>query len=215
MKIGVLGTGMVGTTLASKLVALGHEVKLGARDAGNPKASAWASKAGKGASQGTLADAARFGEIVFNCTLGTATLEALRAAGKENLKGKVLVDVSNPMESAGGALRLTTPPGTSQGEQVQKEFPEAKVVKALNTVNANVMVAPERVGGESDVFIAGDDAGAKEKVTALLRDFGWKRVHDLGGIAAARGMEAYLLFWVAVAAGLKTYDFNVRVVKPS
>src|SRR5206468_12719736 len=103
MKIGVLGTGMVGTTLASKLVALGHEVKLGARDAGNPKASAWASKAGKGASQGTLADAAKFGEIVFHCTLGTAALDALRAAGKENLKGKVLVDVSNPLEFVGGA----------------------------------------------------------------------------------------------------------------
>ena len=214
MKIGVLGTGMVGTTLASKLVALGHEVKLGARDAANPKASAWASKAGKGASPGTFADAAKFGEIVFHCSLGTTALDALRAAGKENLKGKVLVDVSNPLEFAGGAARLTTPPGVSLGEQVQKEFPEANVVKALNTVNANIMVAPDRVGGESDLFIAGNDAGAKEKVTALLRDFGWKRIHDLGGIAAARGTEAYLLFWLAVSAARKTYDFNVRVVQP-
>ena len=214
MKIGVLGTGMVGTTLASKLVALGHEVKLGTRDAGNPKASAWASKAGKGASPGTFADAAKFGEIVFNCTLGTAALDALRAAGKENLKGKVLVDVSNPLEFVGGAAGLTTSPGVSLGEQVQGEFPEAKVVKALNTVNANVMVAPERVGGDSDLFIAGDDAGAKEKVAALLHDFGWKRIHDLGGIVAARGTEAYLLFWLAVSAALKNYDFNVRVVKP-
>jgi hypothetical protein len=96
---------------------------------------------------------------------------------------------------------------------VQTEFPEAKVVKALNTVNANVMVAPERVGGESDLFIAGNDEGAKEKVTGLLQDFGWKRVHDLGGIAAARGTEAYLLFWLATATALKNYDFNVRVVK--
>ncbi len=214
MKIGVLGTGMVGTTLASKLAALGHDVKLGAREADNPKAAAWASKAGKGASQGAFADAAKFGEIVFSCTLGTAALDALRAAGKDNLKGKVLVDVSNPLEFVGGAARLTTPPGVSLGEQVQKEFPEAKVVKALNTVNANIMVAPERAGGESDLFIAGNDAGAKEKVSALLRDFGWKRIHDLGGIAAARGTEAYLLFWLAVSAALKNYDFNVRVVKP-
>ena len=214
MKIGVLGTGMVGTTLATKLAALGHEVKLGAREAGNPKAAAWVSKAGKGTSQGTFADAAKFGDVVFNCTLGTAELDALRAAGKDNLKGKVLVDVSNPLEFAGGAARLTTPPGVSLGEQVQKEFPEAKVVKALNTVNANVMVAPERVGGETDLFIAGNDAGAKEKVTALLREFGWKRIHDLGGIAAARGTEAYLLFWLAASAALKSSDFNVRVVKP-
>jgi 8-hydroxy-5-deazaflavin:NADPH oxidoreductase len=214
MKIGVLGTGMVGTTLAGKLVSLGNEVKMGARDAGNPKAKAWASGAGKGASSGSFADAARFGDVVFNCTLGAAALDALRAAGKDNLKGKVLVDVSNPLEFVDGAPRLTTPPGQSLGEQIQAEFPEAKVVKALNTVNANVMVAPERVGGESDLFIAGNDAGAKEKVTALLRDFGWKRIHDLGGIAAARGTEAYLLFWLPLSAALKTYDINVRVVKP-
>src|SRR5262245_25564851 len=213
MKIGVLGTGMVGTTLASKLVALGHEVKLGSREANSPKASAWTAKAGKGASQGKLEDAAKFGEIVFNCTAGAGTLEALRAAGKANLRDKVLVDVSNPLEFVGGAARLMTPPGVSLGEQVQKEVPETKAVKALNTVNGNTMVAPERVGGESDLFIAGNDAGAKERVTALLRDFGWKRIHDLGGIAAARGMEAYLLFWLAVSTALKTYDFNVRVVK--
>jgi predicted dinucleotide-binding enzyme len=214
MKIGVLGTGMVGTTLAGKLASLGHEVKMGSREANNPKAKAWAASAGKGASTGTFAEAARFGDVVFNCTLGTAALDALRAAGKDNLKGKVLVDVSNPLEFAGGTPRLTTPPGESLGEQVQKEFPEAKVVKALNTVNANVMVRPERTGGESDLFIAGNDAGAKEKVAALLKDFGWKRIHDLGGIAAARGMEAYLLFWLAVSSAFKTADFNVRVIRP-
>jgi predicted dinucleotide-binding enzyme len=214
MKIGILGTGMVGTTLATRLAALGHEVKLGSRGADNPKGKEWASKTGKGASHGTFADAAKFGEIVLNCTPGTATIEALRAAGKDNFKGKVLVDVANPLEFVGGAARLTTPPGVSLGEQVQQEFPEAKVVKALNTVNANVMVTPERAGGESDLFIAGNDAGAKEKVAALLRDFGWKRIHDLGGIAAARGTEAYLMFWLTTAGALKTYDFNVRVVKP-
>lgn len=214
MKVGVLGTGMVGTTLAGKIVSLGHEVRLGSREANNSKAAAWVSKSGKGASQGTFADAARFGEIVFNCTLGAAALDALRAAGKENLKGKVLVDVSNPLEFAGGAARLTTPPGVSLGEQVQKEFPDSQVVKALNTVNANLMVEPQRAGGESDLFIAGNHAAAKAKVTGLLHEFGWKRVHDLGGIAAARGTEAYLLFWLAASAALKTSDFNVRVVKP-
>ena len=213
MKIGVLGTGMVGTALAGKLVSLGHEVRLGAREAGNTKAKAWASSAGKGASSGAFADAAAFGEIVFNCTLGTAALDALRAAGKANLRGKVLVDVSNALEFSGGAPRLTTAQGESLGEQVQRELPETRVVKALNTVNANVMVAPERAGGESDLFIAGNDAAAKEQIRGLLRDFGWKHIHDLGGIAAARGMESYLLFWLALYQALKTADFNVRVVQ--
>ncbi len=213
MKIGVLGSGTVGTTLASKLAALGHEVKLGSRVADDAKGKKWASKAGKGASNGTFGDAAKFGEIVFNCTPGTVTIEVLRAAGSENLRGKVLVDVSNPMQFVEGAMRLTTAPGVSMGESVQKEFPDTKVVKTLNTVNSGIMVAPGRLKEESDLFVAGNDAEAKKAVTRLLQDFGWKRVHDLGGIAAARGMEAYLMFWLAAAGALKTYDFNVRIVR--
>lgn len=214
MKLGVLGTGMVGSAIAGKLVSLGHEVKMGAREAGNGKARAWAAAAGKGASTGTFAEAAAFGEIVFSCTLGTASLDALRAAGAENLRGKVLVDVSNPLDmSKGMPPTLFTGSGDSLGERIQREFPDAKVVKALNTVNANVMGDPGRVGGPSDVFVCGNALDAKGRVTGLLEDFGWSRVIDLGDITAARGMEAYLLLWLNLYGALKTADLNVRIVR--
>jgi predicted dinucleotide-binding enzyme len=217
MKIGVLGSGMVGSTLAGRLAALGHGVKMGAREAGNEKAKAWASGAGKGASSGTFAEAAAFGEIVLSCTLGEKALEALRAAKKENLEGKVVVDVSNPLDFSKGMPPrvLTGPNGESLGEQIQDAFPGARVVKALNTVNAAVMVDPRRVGGESDLFVCGNDASAKEKVVGLLRELGWTCVHDLGPIVAARGTEAYLLFWLTLMGALKTADFNVRIVRVS
>ena len=216
MKIGVLGTGMVGSAIASKLVALGHEVKMGAREAGNERARRWAESAGKGASAGTFAESAKFGEIVFSATLGTAALDAVRAAGRENLRGKVLVDVSNPLDfSKGAPPTLFTGPGDSLGERIQKALPDAKVVKALNTVNANLMGNPGRLSGESDLFLCGNDAGAKERVKALLQEFGWKSVIDLGDITGARGTEAYLLLWLSLYGALKTADFNVRVVRSS
>lgn len=214
MKIGVLGTGTVGSTLASKLVALGHEVRMGAREANNAKAKAWAESAGRGASAGDFADAAAFGEIVLSCTLGEKAVEALRAAKAENLRGKVVVDVSNPLDFSRGMPRvLTGPAGESLGEQIQQALPEARVVKALNTVNAGVMVDPRRVGGESDLFLCGNDAAAKTRVAALLKELGWTRIHDLGPIVSARGMEAYLLFWLTLMGAFKTADFNVRIVR--
>jgi predicted dinucleotide-binding enzyme len=214
MKIGVLGTGMVGGTLASKLVSLGHEVRMGAREPDNPKAKAWAESAGHGASAGDFAAAAKFGEIVLSCTLGEKSVEALQAAGKENLRGKVVIDVSNPLDfSRGMPPRVSTgPAGESLGEQIQQAFPEARVVKALNTVNAAVMVDPRRAGGESDLFLCGNDAGAKKTVTDLLKQLGWTRIHDVGDIRAARGTEAYLLFWLALRSAFQTADFNVRIV---
>jgi 8-hydroxy-5-deazaflavin:NADPH oxidoreductase len=140
MKLAVLGTGIVGATIASKLVALGHEVRMGSRTTGNERAVAWAEEAGAGASEGTFADAATFGEVVFNCTAGTASLEALSAAGEENLAGKVLVDVANPLDfSQGMPPTLAVCNTDSLGEQIQRAFPDARVVKTLNTVNAEVM----------------------------------------------------------------------------
>ena len=216
MKIGVLGTGMVGATLASKLVALGHEVRMGAREPGNPKAKGWAETAGGGASAGDFAGAAAFGEIVLSCTLGAKSVEALRAAGQENLRGKVVIDVSNPLDFSKGMppTLLTGEGGESLGEQIQRAFPEARVVKALNTVNCAVMVDPRRIGGESDLFLCGNDAAAKKTVTDLLKQLGWARIHDVGDIRAARGTEAYLLFWVGLMAAFQTADFNVRIVRP-
>ena len=216
MKIAVLGTGTVGQTIASKLVSLGHEVKLGSRSAGNPKAVDWVKKAGGGASEGTFADAAGFAELVFNCTKGAGSLEALRAAGAPNLEGKLLIDVTVPLDfSKGMPPSLFVCSTDSLGETVQREFPAAKVVKTLSTVNCSVMVDPRRVaGGEHDMFVAGNDADAKSQVSELLKSwFGWKNVLDLGDITAARGMEAYVLFWVRLWGALKTAEFNIKVMR--
>ena len=201
MKIGVLGTGMVGNAVAGKFVELGHGVRMGSREAGNEKARAWADAAGERASEGTFADAAAHGELVVNCTAGEHSLEALEQAGTDNLAGKVLLDVANPLDFSGGMPPTLGVANTdSLGEQIQRAFPEARVVKSLNTMNCQVMVEPTRVPGEHDVFVCGDDERAKSDVAALLRSFGWasERIVDLGGIRSARGMEMYLPLWLSL-----------------
>ena len=213
MKIGVLGTGMVGEAIASRLVSLGHEVKMGSRQAGNEKAVAWAAEASEAASEGSFADAAAHGEIVFNCTAGSASLQALDAAGAENLAGKVLVDVANPLDfSAGMPPTLSVCNTDSLGESIQRQFPDARVVKALNTVNASVMVTPDRVPGDHALPICGDD-GAKPQVIELLAGFGWPqdRIVDLGDISGARGMEMYLPLWLGLMNSLGTASFNIAL----
>ena len=206
MKIGVLGTGSVGSAIASKLVSLGHDVKMGSRSATNDKALAWVASAGSRASAGTFADAAAFGEVVFNCTNGNATLEAVRAAGADAIADKVLVDLAN---------RLPLPPerGISLGEAVQQAVPRARVVKALNTVNAQVMVEPARLPGSHAVLICGNDAEAKRVVRGLLESFGWREIVDLGDIKAARATEGFMDLWLALAKSLGTYVFNVQIVR--
>lgn len=215
MKIGILGTGAVGNTIGTKLVSLGHSVKMGSRTANNEKAAAWVSSAGASASQGTFADAAAFGEIVFNCTSGMAAPEALKLAGKENLSGKILIDVSNPLDFSNGfPPTLTVCNADSLGEQIQRELPEAKVVKTLNTTNCRVMVEPSLVPGEHDMFMCGNDAGAKEEVKKILTDsFGWRSVIDLGDITNARATEMLLPIWVRLYGLYKTPDFNFKIVK--
>jgi predicted dinucleotide-binding enzyme len=188
---------------------------MGSRDAANPKGKAWVDKAGRGASQGTFADSAAFGEIVFNCTNGMGSLDALKSAGAAALRGKILVDVANPLDfSKGMPPTLFVGNNDSLGETIQRTFPEAKVVKALNTVNASVMVEPGRVHGDHDLFVAGNDAGAKAQVVRLLKEeFGWKNVNDIGDITAARAMEAYLHLWLRLYGALQTADFNVHVAR--
>ena len=201
MKIGVLGTGVVGTTIATKLRELGHDVLIGSRSAGDDAVP--------------FAEAAAHGELVFNCTAGVASLEALQAAGDENLNGKILVDVANPLDfSQGMPPTLTVCNDDSLGEQIQRAFPEAKVVKALNTMNAQVMVEPDRVPGEHDVFMCGNDDGAKTEVSELLQGFGWPadRILDLGDITAARGQEMYLPLWLRLMGVAGGPNFNIRVV---
>jgi 8-hydroxy-5-deazaflavin:NADPH oxidoreductase len=215
MKIGVLGTGVVGSTIATKLVQLGHGVTMGAREVGNEHAQAWVASAGAGASEGTFAAAAGFGELLFNCTSGMHSLEALESAGAESLAGKVLVDVANPLDfSQGMPPTLAVSNTDSLGEQIQRGFPDVKVVKSLNTVNADVMVDPAKVPGRHTIFMCGDDEGAKQTVQELLESFGWapEQILDLGGIAAARGTEMYLPLWLALYGTLGTGHFNIDVV---
>ncbi len=216
MKIGVLGTGMVGGAIAGKLVALGHEVMMGSREAGNEKARAWMDDAGAGASEGSFTDAAAFGELVVNCTAGAHSLEALEQAGRANLAGKVLIDVANPLDSSGGMPPTLTVANTdSLGERIQRALPETKVVKALNTMNCEVMVDPTKVPGDHDVFLCGEDAEAKRQVTELLQSLGWRADHilDLGGISSARGTEMYVALWLRLWGTLGTGHFNIGVVR--
>jgi predicted dinucleotide-binding enzyme len=215
MKIAVLGTGKVGETVGAKLVALGHEVRMGSRTASNDKALAWVAKAGDGASTGTFRDAAKFADVVFNCTSGTATLAALELAGADSLRGKIVVDLANPLDfSKGMPPRLAVFNDDSLGEQVQRAFPDAKVVKTLNTVSCDVMIDPSRVPGDHTMFVCGDDAEAKATVTEWLRSwFGWSDVLDLGNISMARGTESYLPLWLRLWGALGTANFNVKVVR--
>lgn len=217
MKIGVLGTGSVGRRIATKLVELGHEVTMGSRSADGEALREWVGGAGPDAAGGTFADAATAGELIFNCTAGEASLEALEAAGADNLSDKVLVDVSNPLDFSGGMPpTLTVCNDDSLGERIQASFPEARVVKSLNTVNNQVMTDPGRLPGTHNVFVCGEDAGAKDAVTELLVEFGWPResVVDLGGIDAARGTEMYLPLWLRLMGALGTADFNIQVRVP-
>jgi hypothetical protein len=214
--VAVLGTGVVGQTLGTALVHHGHDVRMGSRTADNPAASEWAANhQGGRASHGTFADAAKFGELVLNATSGQVTLDALRAAGAQHVAGKVLIDVSNPLDFSNGfPPSLTVCNTDSVGEQVQRAFPDARVVKTLNTVTASVMVDPGSLAAPTDMFLAGDDPAAKDVARGLLEQLGWApdRIRDLGGIDASRGMEAWLLLWVRLMGALDGPAFNVRLV---
>ncbi len=215
MRIGILGTGTVGKTLATKLVKLGNDVRMGSRKSGGEKAKGWLKEAGGKSSEGTFADAAAHGEIVFNSTAGMASLDALRAAGAKNLQGKVLIDVSNPLDfSRGMPPTLSICNTDSLGEQIQKAFPEAKVVKTLNTVTAALMVDPSIIPGVHTMFVSGNDTKAKAEVIQLLKEgFGWKDVVDLGDISAARAQEMYLPLWLRLYMKFQTPNVNVHAVR--
>lgn len=213
MKIGVLGTGIVAQTLATKMIHLGHEVMMGSRDEANIKAVTWAKEEGPRASFGTFANAASFGEILFNCTLGSASLGALRHAGAENLRGKILIDTANPLDYSSAHWTLTICNDDSLGEQIQRAFPDTRVVKSLNTMNCNIMVDPSKLTEKSDVFVSGNDIDAKATVVTILRDwFGWRSIIDLGDITSSRGVEMYVLLWHTLRNTISSPRFNIRVV---
>ena len=227
MRIAVMGTGPVGQALAGKLAELGHDVTVGTRDPeatlaraesdylGNPPFAAWL-EAHPGVHLETPANAAASAELIVNATNGAGSIAMLEAAGEESLAGKVLVDVANPLDfSHGLPPSLLVCNTDSLGEQIQRRFPEARVVKALNTMNGEVMVDPGKVPGEHDVFLCGEDVEAKAQVSELLRSFGWKaaRIVDLGDISSARGTEMYLPLWLRLWGALGTGYFNIAVVR--
>ena len=216
MKIGILGTGVVGTTIGTRLAKLGHDVCMGSRSATNEKALAWAASAAENASVGTFADAASFGDIVLNCTSGMNSLAALELAGRENLAGRILVDIANPLDfSQGFPPSLSVCNTDSLGEQIQAAYPQTRVVKALNPMTCSVMVDPTRVPGDHNVFVSGNDADAKGRVKELLAEFGWKpqNIIDLGDITTARGTEMLLPVWTRLYGSLGNPNFNFAVVR--
>jgi 8-hydroxy-5-deazaflavin:NADPH oxidoreductase len=214
MKYGVLGTGAVGRAIAAKLISLGHEVMLGSRSASNEKAIDWANNNGTGAHSGTFEQAASFGEIIFIATLGTGVLSAMQLAKPENFTGKTVIDITNPLDfSKGKTPTLFVGLNDSMGEQVQRFLPNAQVVKTLNIVNCEVMVNPSLVPGDPDMFLCGNSHDAKEKVSGILKSFGWNSIIDIGGIESARVMEPFVLMWVKGWLHFQTPFFAMKFLK--
>ena len=219
MNIGILGTGAVGEALASALIENGHAVKMGSRTATNERAQAWAKKAGQYASYGTFNEAAAFGDLLFLCLNGAYALDAVGTIQPENIDGKIILDLTNPLDFSQGM-----PPSilegygntTSLGEQLQEALPTAHIVKTLNTVNYNLMIDARKVdNGNHNLFICGNDADAKNKAMHFLVDnFHWKPEYliDLGSIESARCTEAIVPFWVLVYRSIGTPLFNFKIV---
>lgn len=214
--IAVLGTGMVGNTIGNKLIELGYNVMMGSRSANNEKALAWASKNGKNAATGTFSDAAKFGEIIFNCTKGEISLEVMQQAGIENLSGKILIDVSNPLDFSNGMPPSLIPSlinTNSLGEEIQRLLPNTQVVKTLNIVNCEVMVNATKCGGDATMFVAGNSTEAKTEVEKILHQFGWKDIIDLGEIKHSRSTEMMLPVWLSAYMATNNGYIAFKIVR--
>ena len=213
MRVGILGTGDVGKALGRGFVTLGHDVKMGARDANNAKAAAWAHEMGGKASAGAFADAAAFADVIVLATLGVANESALDAAGTDNLRGKLIIDATNPLEFAEGMPpKLAVSGDDSGGERVQRQVRDAHVVKAFNTVGHAFMFRPDFPGGPPDMFIAGNSDDAKRTVGGIVKDFGWAVV-DVGGIESSRYLEAMCLVWVLSAMRTGNWSQAFKLLK--
>ena len=212
MRVGVLGTGTVGQTLGTGLIALGHDVMMGSRSANNDKSAAWAAAAGERASAGTFADAAAFGELIVLSTLWTGTENAILLAGSQNFAGKTVIDTTNPLVASDGLPSLALGTTDSGGEQVQRWLPDAHVVKAFNIVGAPHMVHPALPGGPPDMFIAGNEDAAKAIVTDILTAFGWSTI-DIGGIEGARLLEPLCILWVLYGVRTGTWNHAFKLLR--
>ncbi len=214
MKIGVLGTGAVGITLATKLAQLGNEVKMGSRSADNKVAGDWAkANSGHKASHGTFEEAAKFGELLVLSVKGDAAVDVVNAAKPENFRGKVVIDTCNPLEFSQRSTKLFIANTESLGERIQVSLPGAKVVKALNSVGAPLMADPKRLGEELTLFICGNDDNAKKQVAELLKKFGWNDIIDVGGIEAAREMEMLLPMYMRLLSIWQHPNFGWKIVR--
>lgn len=212
MKVGIFGSGIVGKQLGFGFLRVGNEVKLGTRD--SSKLNDWLKEAGKNASIGSTADAAKFGEIVIVATGWVGTQNAIEQAGKDNFKGKLVIDVTNPLDfSQGVPPKFAVTIGNSGGEQIQRWLPASKVVKAFNTINAYVMIAPKREEGNPDFFYAGNDEDAKKQVVEIAKQLGWKSFKDFGDISASYWLESLTMVWIHYAFKNNTYAHAFKLLK--
>lgn len=213
-KIGILGTGVVGQTIGKKMVSLGYEVMMGSRTSTNEKAAKFVQENGSKALQGAFEESAKFGELIFNCTKGEATIEILKMAGVTNFNGKTVIDISNPLDFSNGmppTLRICNT--DSLAEHVQHTLPGAHVVKTLNIVNCEVMVNPKKSGGDPTMFLSGNNAEAKDEVRNILIQFGWNDIVDLGDITTARGTEMMLPIWVRTYMATGNAYIGFKIIK--
>jgi 8-hydroxy-5-deazaflavin:NADPH oxidoreductase len=214
MRVGVLGSGVVGQTLGRGFVELGHEVKLGSRTPEKGELAEWAKGRGRNASIGTFADTARHGELLVLCCLGEAANEVIDLAGPSHFDGKVVIDATNPLDfSRGMPPTIFVGLSDSLGERIQKKLPQSRVVKCFNIVPNSLMIRPELGGTTPTMMIAGNDDGAKSQVTEILREFGWTETVDIGGIDGARWLEALVPLWVRAAAKVGNFHCAFKLLK--
>ncbi|MFL5960884.1 MAG: NADPH-dependent F420 reductase [Gaiellaceae bacterium] len=212
-RVGVLGTGEVGRRLAAGFAGRGHEVMIGSRDPGKPELRDWLSGDGAGVEAGAFAETAAYGELLVLAVLGDAADDVIADAGIGNFKGKVVIDAMNPLDYSGGfPPKLSISGEDSLGERVQRALPEAKVVKAFNTIGNQYFVDPSFSEGQPTMLIAGDDEDAKRTVGDVLADFGWSDVVDIGGIDGARELEAICIAWVKIGGARGAWDHGFKLL---
>ena len=212
-RVGVLGTGEVGRRLAAGFRSRGHDVMIGSRDPGKPELREWLSGDGAGIEAATFARVAEHGELLVLAVLGSGAEEAIADAGPENFSGKIVIDAMNPLDFSGGfPPKLSITGEDSLGERVQRALPDAKVVKAFNTIGNPYFVDPKFSEGEPTMLIAGDDEGAKRTVGDVLADFGWSDAVDLGGIEGSRELEAICIAWVKIGGARGSWDHGFKLL---
>jgi 8-hydroxy-5-deazaflavin:NADPH oxidoreductase len=212
MNIGIIGSGIVGKQLGIGFTRIGNEVMIGTRD--ESKLNDWKKEAGEKASVASNQDAAKFGEINVLATEWSGTENAISLAGKENFSGKILIDVTNPLDfSQGSPPKIAVPFDNPGGQQVQKWLPDAKVVKAFNIINAYTMINPKLEEGNPDLFIAGNDIKAKEEVTKIAKQLGWVSIIDLGDISEAIWLETLTMLWVHYGFKFNNWTHAFKLLK--